>query len=399
MKKRQSISVSYTFLQFLYWMSASTLLCFAVTFLKATGFSNSLSGVILSLGDISGFFIVARNGELTDRSRPGFCFHAAVVSIVAQSSILLLLFILKQATGITAICFSLAIAFGQLINSINIKMFVDLLHTGNNINFGFSRSFGSLSYGLAALIVSFMIPAFGIRVIPLICFIATAAELIPIFFLKQSFSIAASKSVFSEDRQVSGGTRNTVQFLRRNRQYFTLLIGLALLFAANNSVANYMIIIIENIGGSITDLGKITCFFALLECPTMLLYSKLRGRFSSTTPLRLSLSFFFAKAVIICISQSIPMLYLAFTTQIFSTGLYAPVIVDYINENISYGDSAKAQSLAMVTATIGTIIASTITGIFFDYFHVNVVLILSTAISLSGLIICLIGLKKGRLIQ
>ncbi|MBP3539781.1 MAG: MFS transporter, partial [Oscillospiraceae bacterium] len=273
---------------------------------------------------------------------------------------MLLLFILKQATGITAICFSLAIAFGQLINSINIKMFVDLLHTGNNINFGFSRSFGSLSYGLAALIVSFMIPAFGIRVIPLICFIATAAELIPIFFLKQSFSIAASKSVFSEDRQVSGGTRNTVQFLRRNRQYFTLLIGLALLFAANNSVANYMIIIIENIGGSITDLGKITCFFALLECPTMLLYSKLRGRFSSTTLLRLSLSFFFAKAVIICISQSIPMLYLAFTTQIFSTGLYAPVIVDYINENISYEDSAKAQSLAMVTATIGTIIASTI---------------------------------------
>lgn len=160
-----------------------------------------------------------------------------------------------------------------------------------------------------------------------------------------------------------------------------------------------MIIIIENIGGSITDLGKITCFFALLECPTMLLYSKLRGRFSSTTLLRLSLSFFFAKAVIICISQSIPMLYLAFTTQIFSTGLYAPVIVDYINENISYEDSAKAQSLAMVTATIGTIIASTITGIFFDYFHVNVVLILNTAISLSGLIICLIGLKKGRLIQ
>ena len=59
----------YTLLQALYWCSAAALFCFAVSFMRALGFSNAQVGLVAALGNLLGFSGSILLGAEIDRGR------------------------------------------------------------------------------------------------------------------------------------------------------------------------------------------------------------------------------------------------------------------------------------------------------------------------------------------
>ena len=59
----------YTLLQALYWCSAASLFCFAVSFMRALDFSNAQVGLVAALGNLLGFSGSILLGAEIDRGR------------------------------------------------------------------------------------------------------------------------------------------------------------------------------------------------------------------------------------------------------------------------------------------------------------------------------------------
>ena len=79
--------------------------------------------------------------------------------------------------------------------------------------------------------------------------------------------------------------------MRAMPRFCLLLLGIAVIFAANNTVNNFLINVMQNLRGNYADLGRLSFFSAVIEFPAMLAYSRVSTKMRKRC-LRLSLLFF-----------------------------------------------------------------------------------------------------------
>jgi predicted MFS family arabinose efflux permease len=84
----------------------------------------------------------------------------------------------------------------------------------------------------------------------------------------------------------------------------------------------------------------------------------------------------------------------AFILQAPSYALYMTAIVAYVKETIRFEDSAKAQSLAFTTTTLGGMLASLIAGQLYDCLSVKATLRVAFAVGLAGAAVLFLGTRK-----
>ncbi len=100
-------------------------------------------------------------------------------------------------------------------------------------------------------------------------------------------------------------------------------------------------------------------------------------------------------AVIACVS-TVPQLLCAMLVQAPSFALYTSATAPYVAEEISFEDSAKAQSLAYTMTTFGAVLASLVAGRLYDIWTVRSTLWFGCAVSAAGCAVALAGLgRKG----
>lgn len=74
--------------------------------------------------------------------------------------------------------------------------------------------------------------------------------------------------------------------------------------------------------------------------------------------------------------------------------LYMSAVVAYVKETIDFKDSAKAQSLAFTTTTLGGMLASLIGGSLYDHFSVTATLWVAFAAGADGAAVMFLGTRK-----
>ena len=185
-------------------------------------------------------------------------------------------------------------------------------------------------------------------------------------------------------------------FLRGNRKFSVLLLGVALLFFSHNIIVTFLINITNNVGGDTSDMGLINAFMAAVEIPVMMLYHTLFGKRRPGSLMRVAFLFFVLKAIAIALARSIPALLAAFLLQAPSFSLYTSAIVPYVDEVIPYKDSAKAQSLAYTMTTVGSVLASLLGGVLYDRTTVNATLWVAFGICTVGALVAVFGVQEGK---
>ena len=175
-----------------------------------------------------------------------------------------------------------------------------------------------------------------------------------------------------------------------------MLFGTILIYIAHNMDGNFLINLVENVGGGEAVMGYLAAFTAIVEVPVMIFSSRLPKRWSRVQYIRAAFVFFVIKVLAYALAPNIPLLFAARIFQAPSYALYTVLVVGYADETVAPKDSAKAQSLAFSMTTIGSVLASLIGGKLFDTIDVQPTMLIAACIAAVGAVIAIMGTTGNR---
>ena len=399
MEKR--LNVSYAGIQATYWMVYAVVGSFASVFLLARGYSNSEIGVILAAANVVAVVLQPMIADFADRSK-----KVSLVGIIEIMTIIMLifmvgLFVFQQKSLALSVIFLMLLAWHTslqpLINSLNFK----LEESGLKSNFGVARSMGSLAYSILCAFMGTLVEKYSVGIMPVSGIAVILMLMASLLVTKKLFDkAAAAKSGGSEEatdvsvKEEVEEEINLIDFLKRNKVFLILNIGVLGIFFSNQVLNNYMIQIVSNVGGDSEDMGRILSIMAFLEIPLMVFAGSLRKKLSCELMLKIAAVGFTVKIAIHYIATSVAMIYFAQLFQLISFGLFLPVMVMFINEVMSRGEAVKGQAFFTMMSTVASIIGSLIGGVILDLSGAKMLTLIATIITGLGTAILIMSIDK-----
>jgi len=398
MEKR--LNVSYACIQATYWMVYAVVGSFASVFLLARGYSNSEIGVILAVANVVAVVLQPIIADYADRSR-----KISLVGLIQLMAIVMLLFmvgifVFQRKSIALSVIFLMLLAWHTslqpLINSLNFK----LEESGAKINFGICRSMGSLAYSILCAVMGTLVETYSVGIMPLSGGIVIAMLLVSLFVTKKYYDRVKASN--EDAGRVVPATRveeqveeiNLLDFLKRNKVFLLLNIGVLGIFFSNQVLNNYMIQIVSNVGGNSEDMGRILSIMAFLEIPLMVCAGSLRKKFSCELMLKIASVGFTLKIAIHYIATTVGMIYFAQLFQLISFGLFLPVMVMFIDEVMSKGEAVKGQAFFTMMTTVSSIIGSLIGGVILDLSGAKMLTLIATVFTAVGTAILIATVDK-----
>lgn len=416
----KKLMMQYSALQGCYWMLFGTVYSFATVYLLARGFDSTGIGICIAVGNICGVILQPVFAGMADRSSRITVQKLTAILAGLTLLALLLQYAVPDRILPVAALFIIADALLQVLQPLVNSVSVYYINRGVNVDFGIARGIGSLCYAIISSVLGALIARSGSSIILAVGSILLAVMIIllcrmPVY--KGAYTSAAKadaklspdekteadaaqaaggegagavSSAGKPDAEASGGTGRTVKapggFIRRYPYVCIASIGLTLLMMNHNMQNSYQIQIITPLGGDSVALGNTLAIAAVMELPTMFLFSRMVKRISSSRLVMLSGVFFFAKAVAYLFCGNMTQMYAAQVLQMGAFALYIPATVYYVNEVMDPQDTFRGQALMAGTSTLGGVFGSLIGGLLIDYLNVRMMLIFGTIIAFIGML-------------
>ena len=378
MEKR--FNLQYAGIHGTYWLYYGVICSFASVFLLDRGYSNTEIGIILAIGNIFAVILQPIMGDLADRSRKisFFGFMEMMTALLMVLTVFLL--ILQKKSALLMFVYVMAFGWMNIVQPFCNAMNRKLCETEVYINFGACRAIGSLTYSIMCFFLGSLVEKFGVNVLPVTGEVVLILFMTTIVIVAKSFRKAMaekSEGTKSEDASPSkpSGTKaaaadeeeiNLPMFVRRNKMFMILCLGVLGLYYTNSVLNTYMAQIAENVGGDNGDIGRIFSVLALMEIPTMMLFDRINRKFKTRTLMKFSAVAFVFWILVCYMAENVTTLILAQFIQPFSFALFLPSIVRFIDDIMSRGEAVKGQTMFTTTTTLAAVFASLIGGVILD---------------------------------
>ena len=412
-----------------YWMVYAVVSSFASVFLLAKGYSNAQIGVTLAAANILAVVLQPLTANVTDRSS-----RVGAIGISGAMTVMMMIFTLGMfffGGGSIALCvtFVLLIAWHTALQPMFNALTFKLEESGIPVNFGVARSVGSLAYSLLCMVLGSIVERAGIISLPVTAEIICVMLLISLILTKRTFdqakaaaetrrketARAAEPAATAEEATGTEAAQppetaaepasapqqtpaeeqiSLMDFVRRNRLFFILNIGVVGLFFSNSILNNYMMQIVDSVGGTSEDMGRILGVMAFLEIPTMVFFSRLKRKFSCQLLLKVASLGFVAKIAICWLADSVGMLYAGQAFQLVSFALFLPGMVYFTGENMSPGEAVRGQALFTTMITVTTIFSSLLGGWILDVSGAKALTFIATLATAAGAVIIILVVDR-----
>ena len=387
----RKLMMQYCILQGSYWASFCVIYAFATVFLLSRGFESSMIGVIIAAGNILGVVLQPMVASIADRSKKISLHKLTAMLSIIMILLLVLLYFVPNGLLAVAVLFLLTDTFLQVIQPLINSVSVYYVNQGVSVDFGSARGIGSLSYAAASYILGIVVEKFGTRSILMAGILVALVLLVTILSMPVLSSSAASRLGEKEPEQNDAGL---IVFAGRYKNFMLTLAGITLLFTFHNMNNAYLIKVIENVGGTSADMGRMLSIAAVTELPVMFLFSRISKHFKSSTLLMVSSAFFAIRAAGFMLAGNVMTMYLAAMLQIGSFALYIPSSVYYVNETMLDQDKFKGQAVMTATNTLGGVFGSLFGGFLIDNAGVGAMNTVCFAMAAAGAV--LVFLFAGR---
>ena len=387
----RKLMIQYCILQGSYWASFCVIYAFATVFLLSRGFESSMIGVIIAAGNILGVVLQPMVASIADRSEKISLHKLTAMLSVIMILLLVLLYFVPNGLLAVAVLFLLTDTFLQVIQPLINSVSVYYVNQGVSVDFGSARGIGSLSYAAASYILGIVVEKFGTRSILMTGILVALVLLVTVLSMPVLSSSAASRLGEKEPEQNDAGL---IVFAGRYKNFMLTLAGITLLFTFHNMNNAYLIKVIENVGGTSADMGRMLSIAAVTELPVMFLFSRISKHFKSSTLLMVSSAFFAIRAAGFMLAGNVMTMYLAAMLQIGSVALYIPSSVYYVNETMLDQDKFKGQAVMTATNTLGGVFGSLFGGFLIDNAGVGAMNTVCFAMAAAGAV--LVFLFAGR---
>ena len=387
-----------------YWMAYAVISSFSSAYLLDRGYTNSEIGLILAVGSIVAVFLQPFMADFADRAKKISLIGITQVATIFIMGMMLICFVMDKASIALSVIFVMMIAWHTALQPLFNSLTFKLEESGNKINFGVCRAMGSLGYSLLCAVLGTLAETFGTQILPLTGEVTLLMLLITLCLTKSHFKKACKMrgELDSEQDKVEVVSEtleeqeeiNLIQFIKRNKLFLLVNIGVAGIFFSNSIFNSFMLQIVENVGGNSEDMGRILAVMAFLEIPPMFLFERVHRKVSCKRLLQLGAICFTLKILCATIADSVFMVYVAQLFQLTSFGIFLPAMVSFIDEIMEKGEAVKGQALYTIVTTVAAIFASLVGGVILDVSGASSLLWISTIITGAGAILFCLVIEK-----
>lgn len=396
MEKR--FNLQYAGIHGTYWLYYGVICSFASVFLLDRGYSNTEIGIILAIGNIFAVILQPIMGDLADRSRKISFFGFMEMMTALLMALTVFLLVLQKKSGILMFVYVMAFGWMNIVQPFCNAMNRKLSETGVYINFGACRAIGSLTYSIMCFFLGSLVEKFGVNVLPVTGEVVLILFLTTIVIVARSFRKAMAEKSDGTKSAASGSSGvqetkaaapyeeeiNLPMFVRRNKMFLVLCLGVLGLYYTNSVLNTYMAQIAESVGGDNGDIGRIFSVLALMEIPTMMLFDRINKRFRTRALMKFSAVAFVFWILICFLAENVMTLILAQFIQPFSFALFLPSIVRFIDDIMSKGEAVKGQTMFTTTTTMAAVFASLIGGVILDAAGPKMLTLTATCVTAVG---------------
>ncbi len=397
---KRLLNFEYACIHGTYWMFYGVASSFASVFLLARGYSSSQIGGTLAAANILAVVLQPMVADLADRVKRLSLIGITEILTIMMMAVTVGLFIFDGRTAALCTTFVLLIAWHTVLHPLFNSLTFKLEECGVAINFGVARSMGSLAYSALVAVLGTLVEERGILVLPITGEIILAMLLISLIFTKKSYDQARQineKKVPAAAEKPNGKDEESInlwQFIKNNKPFFLVNLGVIGLYFSNSILNNYMMQIVASVGGSSQDMGWILSLMAFLEIPTMICFNFLRKKFSCQLLIKTAAVGFTAKIGICYLAGSVAMIFVAQVFQLVSFALFLPAMVHFIDEVMRKGEAVKGQALFTTMITITTVFSSLIGGMIIDASGAKMLTMVSTLATAAGAVIIIAAVDR-----
>ena len=321
---RKILNIEYGAVHATYWMTYAIIGSFASAFLLGRGYSNSEIGVILAVGSVVAVFLQPVLADIADRSKKISLIGLTQIVTVGMMVFTALSFIMQRATIALSVVFVMLVAWDTALQPLFNSLAFKLEESGHKIKFGINRAMGSLSYSILCSFLGALTEKTGTQILPVTSEVVLIMMFITLWIVKKHFRRACAVreaeqtavglqkgEMAEEDSKESLSPADAAEdinfgrFIKRNKLFVAVSIGVVGLFFSNSVFNNFMLQIVQNVGGDGGDMGRILSLMAMLEIPALFLFDIIHSRISCKTLLKIGAVSFFMKILCAYIADSV----------------------------------------------------------------------------------------------
>lgn len=368
-----------------------TLLAYATVFLQSQGLNSAQIGIVTGGGALATVFLSPLTSALAVRRERLGERGVMMLLLALPAAAYALLAVLRLPAALIMPVFILMIAQTcatvPLLSSLNMRYLQD----GRFVNFGLARGFGSLGAALSSLAMGPLLAWTGGN---------AAAWIFSAFAILTVLSLASMPMPKSAPQLRTRHSCSVFTVIREQRNYFAILIGFCLLFAATAGLKTYLIDIVRRLGGGTTFLSIALFCMPVSEVPALAVVNRLRRRFGERRLLILAAVCYALKNLLLCFAWALPVILCGMLLSGLSFGLFTAVSVYYAAEILPPEQQTMGQTLSTVmTIGIGNTIGSVVGGYLQDTAGMQGMLRFYEILSLGGVVIAVLVLVCARKTQ
>jgi len=376
---------------------------FASVFMLAKGYDNMHIGITLAAANLLALGLQPFVADHMDKAK-----GIKIIDASAWMTLLMMLtgagyFVFTGGSFMLAAVIVAILAIHALLQPLLNSLAFRLSESGTNVNFGIGRAGGSLGFSVIVGVLGTLVEKKGVMSVP-VCAEAVCALLIALLFLTKYSFTKMKRANDIEIAEHAGGKPAEAEeederidlraFIRRNKYFFIMNLGISGLLFSNAILSNYMPQIAGGVGGTTEQTGRILSLMALLEMPTMIFIGTIKKHFRSTTLIKIASVGFTGKIVVCWLAGSVGVLFAAQAFQLVAFALLMPAMVYYVNEIMSPGEAVKGQSLFTMMFTFATIIASFAGGWILDASGPKVLTFAAALVTAAGAAVVFMSINK-----
>lgn len=361
--------------------------------LSRQGYSESAIGQVATITGCVSLIMPTILGRLCDRRQlqKTLFILAAVIGPLAYAGI-------QKTNSFAAVVFWAMMFYGFCLGPQSIPSgWVALLNSqGRNIDFGFTRSFGSLSFAVFSVILGVIVEKYTVSSLPAILLLfgvitAVCACLLP----------KPEKQADQEvKKEKADGFGKTMKALLTNKPYLMLLLVTLLFNIPNGSYNTYFSVFFVQMGGTESALGIALFVLAIVEVPVMFFYSKLEKKFGVTWLLALSALGYGLKNLLLSFAPNLVTVVACLTLQVLGLALSVPACQSFVAACTPVKYSSTAQTFQASIQSLGFVLANLLCSWLVNFVDLRALLRITSYFGFAGALlfvvsVCLPAKKRG----
>lgn len=369
--RRDELKRGFTLLEMLYWLTYGSFTTYLVSFVTATrGASATMAGLMLALfmaSACAGQFVI---GGLCDRRQNNRAvFRAGMVIIVALE---MAVYFSPNMILLGAGCVCLGFIqppTGAILDTWLIRSF-----PGEPGAYSPIRALGSLAYAVLMVVMGVLIERIGHAVMPALSTVFALLCVIVASRMPEIPAVAATK-----------GNARRVRLNMLPRAIWLFVLAMGIMGIANMPLLNMNLLIMQSVGGTVASMGIATAFNTLAEFLVMR-FVKPSARFSARQRLLFSCGLYAASTVMMVLSGTVWLLYLASFINGTAYGILLPARRQFVMETAPAEAQNRVHGLGdLAYLNFGGLVGNQVSGLLIDSRGVRFMLCVSLGVQMIGL--------------